>query len=107
MDRLWLREKLAEPYEGKTVVITHMAPSIQSIADCYAEELSSAAYASRLEDLVETADMWIHGHTHTSFDYRSGKCRVVCNPCGYMESGGHGENPAFDPNFIAELNVSE
>lgn len=104
--RLWLREKLAEPHNGKTVVVTHMAPSAKSLADRFASDLVSAAYASRLENLAEMADVWIHGHMHDSFDYRIGKCRVVCNPCGYMKHGGQGENPAFDPNFIVELDAA-
>lgn len=103
---LWLKEKLAESHNGKTVVITHMAPSFKSVATYYASDLVSAAYASRLDDLAEMADVWIHGHMHDSFDYRIGKCRVVCNPCGYMKRGGQGENPAFDPNFIIELDAA-
>jgi predicted phosphodiesterase len=26
---------------------------------------------------------WVHGHTHTPFDYMIEGCRVICNPCGY------------------------
>lgn len=103
--RLWLKEKLAEPHAGKTVVVTHMAPSLKSVADGFENDLSSAAYASRLDDLVQMADVWIHGHMHESSDYHIGKCRVVCNPCGYMKRGGQGENPEFDPNFIIEINA--
>lgn len=101
--RAWLTQKLAEPFEGKTVVITHMAPSMRSVAEQYADDLASAAFASRLDDLVSRADIWIHGHMHDSFDYQIGKCRVVCNPCGYMTRGGGIENDQFDPNFIIEL----
>lgn len=104
--RLWLKEKLLEPHNGKTVVVTHMAPSAGSVADHFASDLVSAAYASRLDDLAEMADVWVHGHMHDSFDYRIGRCRVVCNPCGYMKRGGQGENPAFDPNFIIELDAA-
>jgi predicted phosphodiesterase len=104
--RLWLRERLAEPHGGKTVVITHMAPSRKSVADHFARDLVSAAYASRLDDLAEMADVWIHGHVHESFDYHIGKCRVVCNPCGYMKRGERGENTEFDPNFIIELDAA-
>ncbi len=98
--RSWLQEKLDEPFDGKTVVVTHMAPSMQSVAERYASDIVSAAFASRLDNLVEKADVWIHGHMHDSFDYRIGKCRVVCNPCGYMTRGGGTENSAFDPNFV-------
>jgi predicted phosphodiesterase len=82
--RSWLIRKLAEPDFGRrTVVVTHMAPSFESVAPQYASDLTSAAYASNLDHLAERADVWIHGHMHESFDYEIGKCRVVCNPLGY------------------------
>lgn len=96
----WLSKKLDEPFPGKTVVVTHMAPSKQSVAMQYETEFSSAAYASNLDHLAKKADLWVHGHTHTSFDYTIGKCRVVTNPQGYMTRGGGIENGAFDPGFI-------
>jgi Icc-related predicted phosphoesterase len=99
----WLKQKFAEPFAGPTVVITHTAPSMLSVAGEFAADTVSAAYASRLDDLVCEADLWIHGHMHDSFDYRIGKCRVVCNPCGYMTRGGTNENRRFDPNFIVEI----
>ena len=99
----WLRRKLAEPFDGKTVVITHMAPVIQSVADRFQTDLISAAYASRLEDMVVQADVWLHGHMHDSFDYRVGKCRVVCNPCGYRTRSGLPENEAFNPDLTIDI----
>jgi predicted phosphodiesterase len=101
--RAWLQGKLAESFLGKTVVITHMAPSIRSISDRFANDLASAGFASRMDDLVNQADIWIHGHTHDSFDYRIGRCRVICNPCGYMTRGGGIENAHFKPDFIVDL----
>lgn len=100
----WLLRTLAEPHDGKTVVITHMAPSMKSVSEQYDEDPLSAVYASRMEDVAEKVDIWIHGHMHQSFDYLIGKCRVVCNPCGYMTRGGGIENGQFDPNFIVEVN---
>ncbi len=103
IQKSWLKNKLAEPFAGLTVVVTHMAPSVMSVADRFATDPVSAAYASRLEDMASHADLWIHGHTHDSFDYQIGKCRVVCNPCGYMTRGGGIENANFDPNFVVQL----
>jgi hypothetical protein len=80
-----------------------MSPSFESVAPQYASDLTSAAYASNLDHLVERADVWIHGHMHNSFDYRIGKCRVVCNPLGYRDRSGAAENEHFDPNFIVEV----
>ena len=101
--RSWLAKKLDEPFEGPTVVVTHMAPSRQSVAPEYASDPVSAAFASCIDELVIKAKLWVHGHTHTSFDYQIGQCRVVANPLGYMKRGGNAENAAFDPNFILEL----
>jgi len=68
----------------------------------------SAAFASNLDHLVERADLWIHGHTHDNFDYQLGRCRVVCNPRGYVweRHGGNGhtvENPEFNPGLVVEV----
>jgi predicted phosphodiesterase len=101
--KAWLETKLSEPFDGVTVVISHMAPSMQSVRGEFRMEPSSAAYASRMDDVVERADLWIHGHMHISLDYRIGKCRVVCNPCGYIMRDGSPQNEDFDPNFIVEV----
>lgn len=103
LQKSWLNKKLQEPFAGRTVVITHMAPSMRSVADRFAQDRASAAYASRLDDMVEKADLWVHGHMHNSFDYMVGKCRVICNPCGYMTRGGGTENGQFDANFIVNI----
>lgn len=103
LQRSWLGHKLDQDFAGKTVVITHMAPSMRSVADEYSLERSSAAYASRLDALAEKADAWVHGHMHESFDYHIGKCRVVCNPCGYRTRAGLTENARFDPDFVIEV----
>ncbi len=99
----WLRQKMDEPFVGPTVVVSHMAPSMKSVAERYETQAASAAYASNLDDLAAEADLWIHGHMHDKFDYQIGRCRVVCNPCGYQTRGGVPENSAFDPNWIIDL----
>lgn len=102
--RFILRRLLIDPpHYRKAVVITHMAPSMQSIAAKYEGDALNPYYASDLDYLVGAADLWIHGHTHTSFDYKVGKCRVVCNPCGYPHPDGTPENSTFNPNFIVEI----
>lgn len=49
-----------------TVVVTHHAPSGQSISPEFKDDPLSGCYASNLEDLiVETQPaVWIHGHVH-------------------------------------------
>lgn len=98
--RNWLREKLSTPHDGPTVVITHHAPSLRSLVDNpYAGGHMDAAYANRYDDLLEMgADLWVHGHSHTACDYRTGTTRVVCNPRGYP-----GELTDWSPDLVLEL----
>jgi predicted phosphodiesterase len=92
---------LATPHAGPTIVVTHHAPSIQSIEPEYQNDPISASYASNLEELIlsHEIDLWIHGHTHHCVDYTIGKTRVVSNQRGYP-----GECPkGFDPDFTVTL----
>lgn len=100
----WLEGKLCEPFAGPTVVITHHAPSRKSIHPRFEGSLLNACFVSDAGRLVDgsRASLWIHGHTHDSFDYRLNGTRVVCNPRGYATSGVN-ENPQFDANFVVEI----
>ncbi|MFB6249034.1 MAG: metallophosphoesterase, partial [Salinibacter sp.] len=97
----WLRRQTARETDVRaTVIVTHHAPSPQSIDPRYEQDLTSAAFVARRERLVrETgAALWIHGHVHASFDYQVGETRVLSNPRGHP-----GENPAFRPELIIEV----
>ena len=98
----WLERALDEPHAGPTVVITHHAPSRGSIHPRFADSLLNACFVSAAERLVDgrRASLWIHGHTHDSFDYRLNGTRVLCNPRGYAKNGVN-ENPLFDANLVA------
>jgi predicted phosphodiesterase len=100
----WLESKLAEPFAGPTVVITHHAPSPKSIHPRFADSLLNACFVSDLERLIDgsRSRLWIHGHTHDSFDYVLNGTRVVCNPRGYAKDRVN-ENPRFDANFLVEI----
>jgi predicted phosphodiesterase len=102
----WLEGKLSEPHAGPTVVITHHAPSRKSIHPRFADSLLNACFVSDAERLVDggRACLWVHGHTHDSFDYLLNGTRVVCNPRGYAKDGAN-ENSLFDPNFSIEINA--
>ena len=82
------------------VVVTHHAPAAASIAPRFVGKPLNADFASRLDDLIENGrpSLWVHGHTHSSFDYRLGQTRVLCNPRGYP-----GENPYFQPGLVVEV----
>lgn len=98
----WLREMLAQPHTGTTVVITHYPPLRQSLPP---EDLVDDAVVNRLSvdlrDLIEPSSiaLWVHGHIHKTQDYFCGKTRVVCNPRGYADI----IEPMFNPGFIIEI----
>lgn len=67
----WLKAKIDEPFYSATIVATHHAPSFQSVVARYKEDLLSACFASRLDELMDGSkiDLWCHGHMHDSLDY--------------------------------------
>jgi predicted phosphodiesterase len=98
--RAYIAEKLAEPFAGKTVVVTHHAPHERSVHPKYAGQLINHAYFSDLTAVIEAGkpDLWVHGHVHSSFDYTVGATRILCNPHGYR-----GENREFNPALVVEV----
>jgi hypothetical protein len=100
----WLEARLAAPHAGTTVVITHHAPSPGSVHPRFAGSPMNACFVSDLERLLdgERVQLWIHGHTHDSFDYDVRGTRVVCNPRGYAKDGVN-ENARFDPCLQIEV----
>ncbi|MCW7536887.1 metallophosphoesterase [Aquabacterium sp. A7-Y] len=97
----WLRQALATPFEGSTVVVTHFAPSLRSADPRYGLVPGTAGFCNSLDALFEHADYWIHGHVHCRTDYeveRPGRrpCRVVGNPLGYEHKG---EQAAYREDF--------
>jgi predicted phosphodiesterase len=105
--RAWLQRKLAESFDGATVVVTHHGPHRRSLASRFAADWVSTAYLSELPNhFFERPVLWVHGHTHTSHDYRVGGCRVLCNPRGYQLRGMAGpENLAFQTDRVVTLDA--
>lgn len=101
----WLAAEIAKPFAGKTIVVTHHAPHRNSLAAYYANDLASAGFISHLPTLVRPpVALWIHGHTHTAFDYTVDGTRVVCNPRGYTNlRKGRPENPEFAWDKVVEI----
>jgi 3',5'-cyclic AMP phosphodiesterase CpdA len=103
--RAWLQRALAEPFDGPTVVVTHHGPHRASLAPRFAADWVSTAFISELPpSFFDVPVLWIHGHTHASFDYRVGRCRVLCNPRGYQIGRMVvPENPHFDPALVVDV----
>jgi predicted phosphodiesterase len=121
--------------DRKLVVVTHHAPVAEFgflLAPPEAGErvsdgtMLAAAYRSDLtalmrpqpaaggKDALRPADLWVHGHTHESFDSVVGSTtgvvgsttRVVSNAKGYGPWPPHEttwDNANFDPNLVIEI----
>lgn len=94
----WLARKLDAPFAGRTVVITHHAPHPGSIHPRWKDNLVNPAFVSDLTPLMGKARLWIHGHTHDSFDYEVAGTRVICNPKGYRD-----ENRSFQADLTVTV----
>ncbi len=81
------------------VVVTHHSPSKQSIKPKYQTDYHmNGGYSSDLEKFIldhPQIKVWTHGHTHDTFDYMIGQCRIICNPRGYV--GYEERAQEFDP----------
>ncbi len=103
-DYIFAELKVQMDAGNKTVVVTHHGPSFLSIAPQFARDtVTNGAYVSELgNDICDAGgpNVWVHGHTHVSFDYMIDQTRVVVNPRGYV---GHEVNPDFDPKLVIEV----
>lgn len=96
----WLRNALATPFSGPTVVVTHFAPTLHSADPRYGLAPGTAGFCNALDDLLPLADIWIHGHLHCPVDLRVGRCRIVANPLGYADKNEQG---AFVARCVIEV----
>jgi predicted phosphodiesterase len=96
----WLRDALAQPFDGPTVVVTHFAPSLRSADPRYGLTPGTAGFCNALDDLLPRAQLWLHGHLHCPQDYLAEGCRVVANPLGYARKG---EQDGFLPHLVLQV----
>lgn len=96
----WLVQALAQPFTGRTVVVTHFAPSLLSADPRYGRAPGSAGFCNALDALLPQAQLWLHGHLHAPSHYVKDGCQVVANPLGYARKN---EQSAFQPTLCIEL----
>lgn len=99
--RRWLEDRLAQPHDGPTVVVTHHAPLIRTRPSSPYMRALAGAFASDVTDLMgaDRAALWVFGHTHRVADLDVRGTRVVSNPRGYR----HEPVAGFDPGCVVEL----
>lgn len=110
LSRSWLGRELSRPFDGKTIVVSHHGAHPMSVHPRWLAPATlalNASFVSDLDELLQKADMWLHGHVHDSFSYQVGRCRVVANPRGYARNAGQAENRSQldfeNPEFRSDL----
>ncbi|MBY5431664.1 metallophosphoesterase [Rhizobium leguminosarum] len=100
--RAFIDQELARPFDGRSIILTHHAPLMQSFDPNFFGDISNAAFASDLSDLIERRQpsLWIHGHIHKFRDYMFDKTRIICNPLGYHHERNYS---GYRSNFVIEL----
>jgi predicted phosphodiesterase len=96
----WLREALAQPFDGPTVAVTHFAPTLHSVDPRYGLSPGTAGFCNALDELLPLADVWLHGHLHHAMDQQVGRCRIVANPLGYAHKN---EQDGFQPTGLIRV----
>ncbi len=99
---LWLKNTLKKLRKETNLIVTHHAPSIQSIQRKYCRDFISSAFASNLEDIMLEYNpiYWVHGHIHANSNYTVGQTKVISNPRGYY---GAKLNEGFKEKFIITI----
>jgi Icc-related predicted phosphoesterase len=84
----YINHVVANDTTKKYVVVGHHAPSMQSCADRFrGDRIMNGGFYTELGDFIAyrpEIKLWVHGHTHDTYDYVIGETRVVCNPRGYI-----------------------
>jgi predicted phosphohydrolase len=78
----WLREKMAQPHDGPTIVVTHHAPILDALGTT---GTLGHAYGSDLTGFIEETrpDLWLYGHTHQPHEGRIGATSIRNVSLGY------------------------
>lgn len=118
----YLTTELDKPWPGKTIVLTHHAPTLDSLLFAgyftttdvrrfptvlrrKSKPHKIGGYASSLDYLFSNhrIDMWMHGHLHEGIRFTVDGCDVITNPTGYTDA----QNPRYNPSLLLKSDDSE
>ena len=88
LSRAWLAERLAEPDDGPTLVVTHHVPHSAACNPAFGVTPLSPAFHSDCDELIDAAaragaQAWIFGHHHWSHELELRGLRLVSAQTGY------------------------
>lgn len=89
-------------FEGEKFVVTHFAPHKGSVHPQFSRG-DSAYWVNNLEHLMGFSQYWVHGHTHSNFNYEVEGTKVICNPRGFAKTFNVDANPHFNRELILPI----
>lgn len=101
--RFFLMNALADIKEGKTIVVTHHAPTISCVSKQYKDSSIRHGFYSEQYDIIKNSniDYWIYGHTHKNMEeIEIYGTKLVTNQCGYIHMF---EQDGLDEEKIIEI----
>lgn len=96
----WLAQRLSEPHDGPTLVVTHHVPHSAARNPAYGATSLSPAFDSDCDDLIAAAARaqvvaWIFGHNHWSHEVEVGGVRLLSAQRGYPAEGTAWNGPGI------------
>lgn len=82
-----LKKIREDGFQGQAVIITHHAPSPQSLSPYYERDEMDGAFMTDLTSVIENLEdvpFWVHGHTHIQKKYRIGSTQILTNCLGLI-----------------------
>ena len=92
------------PFDGEKIVVTHFAPHPKSIHPNFSRG-DTSYWVNNLEHLMGFSQYWVHGHTHSSFDYEVKGTKVICNPRGFSKTFNVDANNNFQRELLLNLDM--
>jgi predicted phosphodiesterase len=86
-------------FEGERFVVTHFAPHKGSINPQFIHG-DNSYWVNNLEHLMGLSQYWVHGHTHSNFNYEINGTKVICNPRGFSKTFNLDANPQFNRELV-------
>jgi hypothetical protein len=92
--RNWIAERLAEPFAGRSIVVSHHAPHPAVLG---AHSGLSPAFGSDLTDLIQryAPAVWFFGHTHRRLTATVGATEIRNVSIGYLSEAPHAASADF------------
>lgn len=105
--RKFFEEELKKPFEGKTIVVSHHAPSLDLLDKAWPSHTASNPFYGNtgLEEWFDeyNIEAWFHGHTHLRQRHKIGKGNIWANPRGYVGYEAAANDYPGTEDYLVEL----